>query len=95
MTLKANKLSLVVLVILSLTWTSVVQAFFCFSMGGGNKGRHRYYPAPPPYAGFSAGSYPVFPYSPVRMVPLIRPNRTVEEEMQDTRPTVPEQHIFK
>jgi hypothetical protein len=95
MTLKANKLSLVVLVIFSLMWTSVVQAFFCFSMGGGNKGRHRYYPAPPPYAGFSAGSYPVFPYSPVRTEPLIRPNRTVEEEMQGTRAPVPEQHIFK
>lgn len=69
MSLKENKLWMASLVICSLTWPSLVQAFFCFSVGAGagagGKHRDRHYSGPPPPMAFGAVGYPLFSYSPV------------------------------
>ena len=69
-----HKLLVVVQVIFMLVWMESALAFsFCFSSGGGSNNRHRYYSGPPPFARFAAIGYPVFPSSPVRTDPEVRP----------------------
>ena len=56
---------LIPLIVPTLLWVEVSQAFsFCFSFGGGSNNRTHYYngsfPPPLPYP----GGYPVYPFSP-------------------------------
>jgi hypothetical protein len=71
---KAYKLSMLLLVIFSLTWSSLVQAFFCLSIGAGagSKHRNRHYSQPFPPANFGAVAYPPRHYSPVLEDPIAR-----------------------
>ena len=81
----------------SALWTSASQAFFCFSMGGGNRHRDDYYPVPPPYGAFGAIGMPVMPYSPVMPQPPLTPIAPVETWSPDypvEAEPVPQQHIF-
>ncbi len=75
MNLMANKLPIVLLVITALMWSSLVQAFFCFSVGtgGGSKQRNHHFVRPPPPSDFGAVGYPLFHYSPVLQSPVARP----------------------
>ena len=85
------------LVMSSMLWTSASQAFFCFSMGGGNRHRDDYYPVPPPYGAFGAIGMPVMPYSPVMPQPPltpIAPVETLDPDYPVEAEPVPQQHIF-
>jgi hypothetical protein len=91
------------LVMSSVLWTSASQAFFCFSMGGGNRHRDNYYPVPPPYGVFGASGMPVMPYSPVMSQPTltpltpltpIAPVETWNPDYPVEAKPVPQQHIF-
>jgi len=93
---QVRRRSIVLLVLSSALWTSTLQAFFCFSMGGGNRHRDSHYPVPPPYGEFGAGGYPAFPYSysPVMLEPIITPAETRNVELPIPVAPVPKQHIF-
>jgi len=89
--------SVLFLVMSSVLWTSASQAFFCFSMSGGNRHRDDYYPVPPPYSAFGAVAMPVMPYSPVMSQPPLTPIAPVETWNPDypveAEPAL-QQHIF-
>lgn len=93
--------SVIFLVMSSVLWTSASQAFFCFSMGGGNRHRDDYYPVPPPYAAFGASAMRAMPYSPVisqqPLTPLtpIAPVETLNPDYPVEAEPVPQQHIFR
>ncbi|MDH3527373.1 MAG: hypothetical protein OEN52_03750 [Gammaproteobacteria bacterium] len=97
MNLKANMLSMAVLVIFSLTWSALVQAFFCFSVGAGSgsKHRNRHYSQPPPPVGFGAVAYPQYYNSPVLQSPVARPALVPEAVSPETRGRAARQQIFK
>ncbi len=98
MNLKANKRSTALLVIVALIWPSIVQAFFCFSVGAGagsNKHRNRHYVRPPPPAGFDAVAYPVFRYSPVLPGLVARPDRLQEIALPAAPGKAVKQQIFE
>ena len=81
----------------SALWTSASQAFFCFSMGGGNRQRDDYFPVPPPYGAFGAIGMPVMPGSPVMAQPPLTPIAPVETRNPDypvKADPLPQQHIF-
>jgi hypothetical protein len=87
------------LVMSSALWASASQAFFCFSMGGGNRHRDDYYPLPPPYGAFGAVGMPAMSYSPVTPQPPLTPIAPVETWNPDNPVeadpvAVPQQHIF-
>lgn len=89
----AYRLSVMLLLVSGLTWTSAVQAFFCFSMGGGKRPQ-RFYTYHPPYAVFGRNDFQYLPYSPAR--PGVRINRRPSrEEAPETVEPMPVQHIFK
>ena len=71
---KTHKLSMTLLVIFGLTWSSLVQAFFCMSIGAGASGKHgnRHYSQALPPAGFAAMAYPHFRYSSLLQGPDIK-----------------------
>jgi hypothetical protein len=86
-----------ILVMVSVLWTSTSQAFFCFSMGGGSRNRDDYYPVPPPYGAFGAAGLSGMPYSPVmRQQPLtpVAPIETRNMDYPEQAEPVPKQHIF-
>ena len=92
----ACRWSFVCLVMSSVLWTSSSLAFFCFSMGGGNRHRDSDYFVPPPYGAFSGG-LPAMPYSPVVPQPPLTPVAPVETRNVDypvQAEPVPKQHIF-
>jgi hypothetical protein len=87
--------TVVFLVMSSMSWTSAVQAFFCFSMGGGSRNREAHYPVPPPYGVFDLPSLryarPVMPQPPLTPIaPIETPNADYPEQPA----SVPKQHIF-
>jgi hypothetical protein len=93
---QVRRRSIVLLVLSAAMWTSTLQAFFCFSMGGGNRHRDGYYPVPLPYGEFGAGGYPALPYSysPVMPEQIIPPAETRNVELPIPVAPVPKQHIF-
>jgi len=86
MNLKSDKRPVALLVIFTLIWPSLVQAFFCFSVGAGTGGKHRnrHYSAPYPPSTFGAVAYPSFNYSPIRYSPVRE-----EQQSQKLVPVAP------
>jgi hypothetical protein len=84
----------------SVLWASTSQAFFCFSMGGGDRhgDRDGYYSVSPPYNAFGAAVLPAVPYyRPVMRQPPVTPIAPIETgdvDYPDRAEPVPKQHIF-
>jgi hypothetical protein len=97
MNLKAHKLSMTLLVIFSLTWSSLVQAFFCFSIGAGagSKHRNRHYSQRLPPAGFGTVAYPLFRYTPVQHSPVVRHDLLPAPVLPESRGGAVKQQIFE
>jgi hypothetical protein len=98
MNIPTSRWSIASLMMSSVLWASTSQAFFCFSMGGGNRHRDDYYPVPPPYGAFGVAGMPAMPYySPVIPQPPLTPIAPVETLNPDypvEAEPVPQQHIF-
>ena len=93
MTGNTYRLSVVLLLVSGLIWTGTVQAFFCFSMGGGKRPQG-FYNFHPPYTVFGRNDFQYLPYSPAR--PDMRIERYLpREETPVTVKPMPVQHIFK
>jgi hypothetical protein len=88
------RLSMVLLVVAGLTWTAAVQAFFCFSMGGGKR-QQRPYSYPLPYRGFGRFDIQTLPYSPARPNMQINQYLPPREETFATPVPLPAQQFFK
>jgi hypothetical protein len=97
MNLKSDKRPVALLVIFTLIWPSLVQAFFCFSVGAGagSKHRNRHFVQPPPPAGFDTVAYPLFRYSPVLQSPVARPDLLPEMVIPATTGGAARQQIFE
>ena len=86
-----------VLVMSSVLWTSTSQAFFCFSMGGGNRHRDDYYPMPPSYSVFGITGPPAMSYRPMMQQPPLTPIAPIETRNVDypaQAAPIQRQHIF-
>jgi hypothetical protein len=97
MNLKAYSLFLKLLVIFTLTWPSLVQAFFCLSIGAGagSKHRNRHYSQPPPPAGFGTVAYPLFRFTPVLQSQVVRHDLLPAIVTPETRGRAVKQQIFE
>jgi hypothetical protein len=88
----------VLLVMSSALWTSSVQAFFCFSMGGASRHRYDDYPPLPPLFGaFLPPGPPVLHDGPVIPEPPLTPVAPVETRNIDypaQADPARKQHIF-